>query len=187
MNEKNLHNKKFRFTLANKITLLRIVMIPVTLICLLKQLYPAFYALFAFAVLTDLLDGLAARLRKEQTLLGAFIDPMADKLLLTSVYMALVHLGLIDVWVFVVVFSRDLLIVLGWSVIYILTRSFVIEPRILGKTTTAVQMFAALFFTIPQLDATLHKILLTAIVVLTSVSIVDYIFVGERRLGQWES
>jgi len=173
-------------TLANKITMLRIILIPVIVICLLERAYLWFYLLFAFTVLTDLLDGLAARIKGEQTMVGAFLDPMADKLLLTSVYLTLTYKGIIDVWIFVVVFSRDLLIVLGWGVIYILTRSPAIHPRLLGKITTAVQMGAAFLFTIPDLPHDVKKGMIWLIVTLTGLSVLDYVLIGEKKLGQWE-
>src|SRR4051794_13866297 len=98
-------------TLANKITIGRIVFIPVIVICLLERQTTWVYIFFSLTVISDFLDGLAARRRGERTKLGAFLDPMADKLLLTSVYVTLTHLDKIPMWVFVVIFSRDLLIV----------------------------------------------------------------------------
>ncbi len=136
-------------TLANKITVLRILLIPVIVIGLLLEHKTWVYILLGFSMLTDLLDGLASRARKERTRLGAFLDPMADKLLLSAVYLTLTYLQIIHPWVFVLVFSRDLLIVLGWVVIYILTGSAKIQPQILGKITTAIQMLTALSFIVP--------------------------------------
>jgi len=99
--------------LANQITILRIIIIPVIVILLMENQQRWAAGLFVFSMLTDLLDGLVARLNKESSDLGVFLDPMADKLLLASVYLTLAFLNRIDMWVFVVVFSRDLLIVLG--------------------------------------------------------------------------
>ena len=176
--------KKNLFTLANQITIFRIVLIPVIVILLIQHVTTWAAGLLAFSVLTDLLDGLAARLRKERTAIGAFLDPLADKLLLTSVYLTLAYLGLIDMWLFVIVFSRDLLIVLGWGVIYILTSSSNITPRWLGKGTTAVQMAAALAFITP-VPPEIQSFLIWGIVLMTVASVVDYIIVAEKRLGQW--
>ncbi len=189
MTKKTAINKtgpKTGFTLANKITVVRILMIPFIVIALLKQAYPLFYFLFLFSMATDFFDGMVARMRGEQTMVGAFLDPMADKLLLTSVYLTLTVLNLVDVWIFVVIFSRDLLIVLGWSIIYILTRSFAVTPRMLGKVTTSTQMAAAALFTIDNLNPAFHKGMIGAVIALTVVSIIDYIMIGEKRLGQWE-
>lgn len=171
-------------TLANKITVGRIVLIPVIVIGLLQHRTTWVALLFFFSILSDFLDGLAARRRGERTKLGAFLDPMADKLLLTAVYITLTTLGKIQMWVFVVTFSRDLLIVLGWIVIYILTGASNIEPRPLGKITTAVQMAAALVF-VMNLPDPFSAILLWCAIACTTASAIDYIIVGEKKLGAW--
>jgi len=173
-------------TLANQITILRILLIPLIFILLIERKILWGVILLSFCTFTDFLDGLAARLRGERTKVGAFLDPMADKLLLTTVYLALMTMDLIDTWVFVVIFSRDLLIVLGWSVIYILTGNSHISPRRLGKITTAVQMITALFCMI-QAPHPLPHFFIWLTVGTTIASAIDYIIVGEKRLGQWNS
>jgi cardiolipin synthase len=171
-------------TLANQITILRIVLIPVIVICLIANYLWAVVIFLGFSLLTDLLDGIVARRRGEQTQLGAFLDPMADKLLLTSVFLTLTCIKEIPIWVFVVVFSRDLLIVLGWAVIYILTSSPKITPRPMGKIATAVQMSLAMgvILHVPEI---FQHILVWSTVAVTAVSAIDYIIVGEKRLGEW--
>lgn len=171
-------------TLANKITILRMALIPVIVIGLLEGHSGWVYALLLVSMITDLLDGLAARKRGERTRLGAFLDPMADKLLLTAVYLTLTLLKRLDMWVFVVIFSRDLMIVLGWTVIFILTGSSTVQPRPLGKSTTAAQMATALAVMVPFPDVAVSAMLWITIV-LTIASAVDYLRVGERRLGEW--
>ncbi len=171
-------------TLANKITVIRILLIPIIVICLLKNMSTWVITLLAFCMLTDLLDGFVARIKKERTPLGAFLDPMADKLLLTAVFLTLTFLNRIDMWVFIVIFSRDLLIVLGWSIIYILTSSSKITPRLLGKLTTAAQMSLAFVFIIP-FSAAGRNVILWTTVALTTISAIEYIFIAERRLGEW--
>ena len=171
-------------TLANKITIVRIVLIPAVVIGLLYSRSAWVLVLLGFSMLTDLFDGLAARLRGEQTRLGAFLDPLADKLLLISVFMTLTILGRLETWIFVVLFSRDLLIVIGWVVIYILTGSSAIAPRWLGKSTTAVQMTTAVAFAAGVPDPW-RSWLLWATVAFTVVSMLDYVRIGEKRLGAW--
>ncbi len=171
-------------TLANKITIARMLMIPIIVIGLLEQHTRWVYFLLAISMASDLLDGLVARRRGERTRLGAFLDPMADKLLLTAVFLTLTFLKRIDMWVFVVVFSRDLMIVLGWTVIFILTGSSTVQPRPLGKSTTAAQMVTALAVMLPM-PASVVNGLLWITIALTIASAVDYLRVGERRLGEW--
>jgi len=173
-------------TLANRITLLRIALIPVFVILYLQeQKYPHLHnwtlGVFAFAILTDLLDGLAARMRGEKTPLGSFLDPLADKLLLLASFVLFTYTERIGLWVFVVVFSRDLIIVLGWTLIYILTSSSAIKPRLAGKTCTFFQMSSSIALLFPVPDA-LTLWIVRVMVVLTVISAVDYMMVGSKRL-----
>lgn len=174
--------KKSNQTLANKITIFRIMVIPIIVIGLLHKQTLWVYALLFISLLTDFLDGLVARLRGERTALGAFLDPLADKLLLTSVFLTLTYQGVIEMWVFVVIFSRDLLIVLGWAVIYILTGSAAVTPRMLGKTATAIQMATAFSYIVPVPDF-LRTVLLWLAIGATITSALDYMMVAEKRLG----
>lgn len=171
-------------TLANKITVGRIVLIPIIVIGLLQHHTKWVYLLFFLSMISDFLDGLAARRRGERTKLGAFLDPMADKLLVTAVFVTLTHLNQIAMWVFVVIFSRDILIVLGWAVIYILTGSTAIEPRPLGKATTAIQMATALAC-VMDIGNPVMRILLWSSIACTIASAIDYIIIGERKLRAW--
>jgi cardiolipin synthase len=172
-------------TLANKITVLRIIAIPFFVIALWEQSMTAARIIFALSVFSDAADGAIARIRRERTALGTFLDPLADKLLLVSTFVTLTALGDIPVWVFVAVLSRDLLIVLGWSIVFILTHNNKIEPRPLGKLTTALQMGVAIAkifdFPIP-----LYHGLLYAMIACTILSAIDYVWVGNKRLGALE-
>lgn len=173
-------------TLANRISILRILLIPIFMVVYLQaQKYDVLknwaLGIFAFAILTDLLDGAVARMRGERTRLGSFLDPLADKLLITATFVALTYLGTIELWILVIIFSRDLIIVLGWAIIYILTNSSEIRPRILGKISTLLQMGSAiaLLFPVPELLADwLVKIML----LFTLFSAADYILVGSKKL-----
>src|SRR5262247_2925013 len=110
--------------LPNTLTLLRILTVPVFLEFLAYHLYLEALIVFAISGFTDFLDGLLARWMNQQTSLGAYLDPVADKLLVVSSF---IMLGLIEglpVWLTVVVVARDAIIVIGYSVIY-----FLVEER----------------------------------------------------------
>ena len=169
-------------TLANKITVLRIIAIPVLIIALFEHSLTWARLIFIFSILSDALDGTLARIRGERTPLGSFLDPLADKLLLVATYVAFTALGWIPLWIFIAVLSRDMLIVLGWSVVYILTGNPKIEPRFLGKATTALQMAVALSKLLNAPDP-LYQGLLRAMIFTTIVSACDYVWVGNKRLG----
>lgn len=170
-------------TLANKITVVRILLVPPIVIGLLEGQTTWVYVLLALCIASDFFDGLMARRMGERTKLGAFLDPLADKLLLISVFMTLAYMHVVPMWTFVVVFSRDLLIVLGWVVIFILTGSSAIEPRPLGKITTGIQMTTALCC-LMNLDMFIRFLLWTTVAV-TVASAIDYVIIGEKKLGAW--
>ena len=169
-------------TLANKITVLRIIAIPIFIIAFLEQHIGWARGIFVVSVLSDALDGALARIRGERTPLGSFLDPLADKLLLVATYIAFTATGVMPVWIFITVLSRDMLIVLGWAVVYILTGNSKIQPRPLGKVTTALQMSVAVvkLFAFP---AALYHGLLYAMIAATILSACDYIWIGNKRLG----
>lgn len=169
-------------TWANRITLVRIVLAPVIIIGLIQRepVWPI--VLFIFSALTDLLDGAVARWRKEHTVLGSFMDPVADKLLLDSTYLVFTFLGLVPMWVFVVVFARDLLILVGWNIIAILTQNTSLSPRWLGKSTTFLEMTTAAALLIAP-DNPAAKLLFWSMIVVTSASTIDYVWVGARKLS----
>lgn len=171
-------------TLANRITIIRIVLMPVFIITLLQGLYPWPALIFSFSVITDALDGFIARYRKQITPLGSFLDPMADKLLMFSSYLLCAHLKIIPVWVFVVILSRDILIVLGWAIIYFITNSKEIKPRLSGKLTTIIQMFTMWVILLNVLPGPFVDALLYATIVFTTVSGLDYIYIGSRKLNR---
>jgi CDP-diacylglycerol--glycerol-3-phosphate 3-phosphatidyltransferase len=93
--------------IPNAITLLRVVLIPFYIDLMIYGYYDQALAVFLAACVTDALDGLIARLTKTQTELGAFLDPMADKLLIISAFVTLVLIGRLPVWLVIIVVSRD--------------------------------------------------------------------------------
>ena len=171
-------------TLANKITVLRILAIPTFVILLFDRHIEWARLIFTLSVISDALDGTIARLRGERTVLGSFLDPLADKLLLVSTYVAFTALREIPIWVLILILSRDMVVILGWAVVFILTGNSKIEPRPLGKATTALQMAVgiAMLFHFPQ---SLYQAGLYAMVAATVLSTAEYIWIGNQRLGQF--
>src|SRR4030067_3836480 len=120
-------------TLPNYITLFRVVLIPFFINLIIYGYYREALVVFVVAGVTDALDGLIARLTKSQTELGAFLDPMADKLLILS---AFVTLGLVEkmpVWLSIIVVSRDVILVLGSVILYVTGHTLKVSPSIVGK------------------------------------------------------
>ena len=126
--------------LPNSITLIRVILIPFFVDLMIYRYHRAALLVFIAACLTDALDGMIARLTNSKTELGAFLDPMADKLLIVSSFVTLAILAKIPVWLVIIVVSRDIILTLGSMVIYFTGHSLSIKPSILGKTTTVMQL-----------------------------------------------
>ena len=135
--------------IPNFLSLLRIILVPLVVIFLIQGSYGKALITFTVAGLTDALDGTLARLLNRQTVLGAYLDPIADKLLLTASFVTLSILGIIPSWLTVIIISRDFIILLGIAILSMLSVPYVIKPAYVGKITTALQIgtiFLALLF-----------------------------------------
>jgi cardiolipin synthase len=127
--------------LANCLTLFRILTIPVFLEFLAYHFYWEALLVFAVGGFTDFLDGFVARRMNQQTALGAYLDPVADKLLVITSFVMLGSIGGIPVWLTVIVVARDILIVLGYAVIYFLVdERLQVRPSLIGKWSTTLQL-----------------------------------------------
>jgi cardiolipin synthase len=135
--------------IPNFLTLLRIILVPLLVIFLIDKLFLKALILFMCLGLTDALDGFLARILNQQTVLGSYLDPIADKVLITACFLALAILKVIPGWLAVVVISRDVIIILGISILSIMNVAFQVQPLFVSKITTLLQIaavFFALFF-----------------------------------------
>ena len=178
-----------QLTVATKITLLRMFLIPFIAIGILYHRYGLALLIFLFSGLTDMFDGLVARRFKQKTKLGALLDPMADKLLLSTSFLLLTlpssQLSVaIPVWLAVMVFARDIIIVVS-SVAIALTTGFTkFDPTIYGKASTLVQIgcvLAVLIANYVGLRETWIEWLFYLTFVLTLFSGLHYIYVFTKR------
>ena len=129
-------------TLANQLTLLRLALVPAFVILMLYGRLGWALVVFIVAGITDGLDGLIARRRNQRTSLGAFLDPMADKLLLVSAFVVLTlpNIGLVNripLWLTVLVISRDVVIVATVAIVSIALGPRTFRPSVFGKVATA--------------------------------------------------
>lgn len=131
-------------TVPNFITLSRILLTPLFVICLLQGRSREALLVFILASLTDLVDGLVARLWGQKSPLGTYLDPLADKLLLSSGFIVLSIYRLIPPWLTVVVLSRDLVLVLGVLVFTLANFPLLIRPTWAGKLSAGLQMATVL-------------------------------------------
>jgi cardiolipin synthase len=127
-------------SIPNFLSLFRIILVPVTVILLIDGSFSTALAIFTLAGVTDALDGFLARVLSQKTVLGAYLDPIADKALLTSCFVTLSILGIIPGWLTVIVVSRDFIILFGISIFFMASVPFEIRPIFVSKVTTAVQI-----------------------------------------------
>ena len=135
-------------TPANQLTLLRMVLIPAFVILVLYSHFGWALAVFVTAGVTDGLDGLLARRLGQKTQLGAWLDPMADKLLLVTTFVVLTLPGLglanrLPVWLTVLIISRDVVIVLTVTIVNLAIGPRTFAPSIFGKIATATYILTA--------------------------------------------
>jgi cardiolipin synthase len=174
------------WTTPNQLTLMRLFFIPFINICIVEHRYHTALLLVVVAGLSDGLDGLAARLLHQKTKLGEYLDPIADKLLLSSLFLVMSFNHMIAWRYTVMVFSRDLSILVISALLYIVgLRDF--RPGIFGKINTACQI-AAVFFAL--LSKVYHyewvwmtrQVLLYAVFAFTLASAIHYVYLTGQRL-----
>jgi len=169
--------------LPNLLTLLRIILTPLIIILLIRKQYVEAFSVFSIAGITDALDGLLARYLKQRTQIGAILDPIADKFLVTSTFVMLTISGTFPDWLAVVVISRDIIIVAGVLVLFLYQGHVDIKPTYLSKATTFCQITAlvtamlamAFDFRFEQ-TALIILVYLTAMVTISSG--LHYMFIG---------
>jgi cardiolipin synthase len=170
--------------LANWFTVLRILLIPVFVSLLVYRKPGPALVVFAAAALTDLLDGWVAR-RRGTSRLGAFLDPMADKLLLTASFVTLTYLKALPFWIAAVVISRDVILVVGALLIHMLGGRIHPRPTWAGKAATFFQVLTVLvgllarFFHLPFR----LSVVLWLAAAFTVISGLQYIVQGMRFLN----
>jgi cardiolipin synthase len=165
---------------------MRLFILPFLVIEILDNDYPAAFALFVLAGITDALDGLLARWLGQSTTLGQYMDPIADKLLLSTLFIVLTHVGAIPRYVTVLVFSRDLGILLISTLLFATGTLRDFRPSLLGKLNTLVQILGVVSVLLEKLWpetwlSTLSGGLLRVVAILAPVSAAQYAWIVFRR------
>lgn len=179
--------------LPNKISIIRILLIPFFIWAIIyyrpESDYLRFVALgiFGLAVLSDAIDGYLARILKQRTTLGTFLDPIADKLLLITAFISLSMANNLPAvlklppWVPIIVVSRDVIIILGAVVIFLMSGRVEISPSLLGKATTFFQMATIISVLLKYQHSNYIWNLAIAFTVLSGIG---YIIRGTRLLNE---
>jgi cardiolipin synthase len=163
--------------IPNFLSLLRIILVPVIVIFLIQGLYAKALIVFVVAGLTDALDGALARFLNKQTELGSFLDPLADKILLSTSFISLAIFGLIPSWLAVIVISRDFIILLGLLILSMMSVTYEIKPVFVSKITTTLQI-ATVFFALLLKTVTYDRISYDWIVILSWLTASFTVFSG---------
>ncbi len=189
---KNLPPHETRMTLSTVLTLLRIVLTPFIVAAMVMNFWGAAFWLFVISSALDVLDGNVARWLKQETFLGACLDPIADKILLISCFTTLAFvqspLFTIPHWFVVLVLLKELIVLGGSFSIFFIRGHLIVHPTILGKATTVAQtgfvvwLFACYFFGWVPLKT--YDVALGLLFSLIILSLVQYMRLG---FAQWRS
>lgn len=176
-------------TAPNQLTLLRMIFVPFIVIHLVDGHYLWALIIFVVAGFSDGLDGLLARKLHQQTLLGQYLDPIADKLLLSTVFLVLSILHKIPWKYTVVVFSRDISILAASAVLFAIAGLRNFKPSIFGKANTVSQIAAVFFALLLQVHTVrwvwiARTVFLRATFIFTIVSALHYVILVQRRLRE---
>ena len=175
------------FTAPNQLTLLRMIFVPFIVIHLVEGRYLWALVVFVIAGFSDGLDGLLARTLHQQTLLGQYLDPIADKLLLSTMFLVLSILHKIPWKYTVVVFSRDISILAASAVLFAIAGLRDFRPSIFGKANTFSQIAAVFFVLMFEVRPlwwvwVARKVCLRATFIFTIISALHYVFLVQSRL-----
>ena len=170
----------------NLLTILRICLAPFLVAAILEKRFETGFILFVAAGLTDALDGILARILKQKTVLGQYLDPVADKLLLSTLFLVLSHEGLMPIRVTVLVFGRDVIILLVSAILFAAAGRREFQPSVFGKANTIAQVLAVAVVILHQLTQApwviaLRAFALWATMALTVVSGLHYAWIAAHR------
>ncbi len=177
------------FTAPNQLTLLRMIFVPFIVIHLVEGRYLWALAVFVIAGFSDGLDGLLARTLHQQTLLGQYLDPIADKLLLSTMFLVLSILHKIPWKYTVLVFSRDISILAASAVLFAIAGLRNFSPSIFGKANTFSQIAAVFFVLLSEVSphrwiSIARTVFLRATFFFTIISALHYLILVQQRLRE---
>jgi cardiolipin synthase len=174
---------------------MRVLLVPLFAYLMIEGREPEALVVFAACGVSDGLDGLLARRLRQRTLVGAYLDPIADKLLMATAFIVLAYMKIVPFWLTVLVISRDLFILVGSSLYLLLLDAEDIRPTAVSKVNTGVQIVTVVYFltftAFPEgsvlflagYGSVVTNVLLGACALTTTFSGVQYLFLGIRKLS----
>lgn len=186
---KKLPEKEKRITISTKLTLLRIFLVPFIVALIVLKYWLIAFLLIIIAAISDLLDGILARKFNEQTVLGACLDPLADKFFILSCYLVLA-LGYspnfsIPLWFFWLIFIKETIMVSGALAIFMIKGWLDVKPTFLGKLSMDIQsifiiwLFSCYFFNWQPIKT--YNFMLYIIITIVLSSLFQYVTIGFRQ------
>lgn len=178
-------------SVPNQLTLLRMLLLPFILISMIYGQHEASLWLFFVAAVTDAIDGIVARRFNQRTRLGQYLDPIADKLLLSSCFVAQAVIGTIPWWVTIFVLLRDVMIIATALVVVLTTTVRSFPPSSIGKANTAVQIVTLLTVLVNNVWPALCppavvEVLIWVTAVATVLSSAHYALATSHRLQEYD-
>jgi cardiolipin synthase (CMP-forming) len=174
-------------TLPNLISLARLIMVPLVIVAILQERWMLAFCLFVTAGVSDAVDGYIARRFDMRSALGAFIDPLADKALLISIFITLAVIRDIPFWLAVIVVFRDLVIMSAIAISWLMHKPVTIEPLMISKVNTAAQIaFAAIVLSTKAFGIELVRlddVVMVTLACLTGASAVAYLTVWLKHMA----
>jgi len=173
--------------LPNFLSVGRILSVPLIVILLIYQHSGWALLVFIAAAVSDAVDGLLARLLHQRTVIGAYLDPAADKLLTSSTFITLAILNILPGWLAIIVVSRDVIICLGLLILFFTSHPLEIQPTIASKLTTVFQLCTVIFallFTSNSPIPYLMSFLIWGTVIMTIISGLQYVGKGIKIFDQ---
>lgn len=167
--------------IPNLLTLARILLLPFFAATLIYGEYKYSLLIFIAASITDILDGLVARIKKQITYFGTILDPVADKFFIITSFILMSNYGLMPKWLTIIVISKEIIVVTGCIIVYFVTNKLVIEPSFLGKSSSACQFFLiGLVLLLLNIKSGVYvpDILYIPVALLTAAAGIDYVNKG---------
>ncbi len=178
-------------SIPNLITLARILLVPVVVWSIAAGRMNLAFLLFLVAAVSDAVDGFLAKRFGMKTELGAYLDPLADKVLIVSIYVTLGVTGVIPLWIVILVVSRDIMIVGAIMLSWLIDRPVSIKPHVVSKANTAAQiLFACLVLASHGYGFSAEPVLtlvMVLVAVLTLLSVALYVAEWVRHMNSTEA
>jgi cardiolipin synthase len=176
-----------KLTIPNVITLIRILLTPIFIIFLIQGQYRRALLVFLLAGVSDLADGLIARVWQQRSRLGSYLDPLADKILMAASFVTLSIYQQIPPWLTVVVLSRDVVLGLGVLIFRLADIPLIVRPSLAGKWTTTLQVTTVGLVLLNKIWPISALVLLAFFWftgILTAISGIQYLYGGIQMMNQ---